>query len=123
MELKDFCTEEGENYSIIRPEKSSMWKDDFHQFDIIYTTFSKMKDPTTEDIKEQFFEKVLGKNKAEVKRYIEERCREEWPKYSFEWEKNAYQSYELDGENIFVLIDETRQKKFSIDAVIFNRGK
>ncbi len=102
---------------------SRQGKEPFIYFEIGYTTFSKMKSSSTKDIVDQFSESVLSKNKAGVRKHIENRCEEEWPKYNFEWKQDAYQSNEIDRKNIYVLINEIPIKKSSIDIIIIRKEK
>lgn len=102
---------------------SKQGMESFEYFNIIYTIFSKMKDPTPKDIIENFQERILSKNEAGIRRYIEDICKKDWPKYNFEWEQDSYQSNEIDGKNIYVLIDKSPQRKMSIDAIIIKKEK
>ena len=50
--------------------------------------------------------------------YAEKRAKEEWPKYSFKWEKNSYESDSLEGKNIYIHFE--RMNQVSLDAIIIS---
>ncbi|MDP3966362.1 MAG: hypothetical protein Q8Q04_02430 [archaeon] len=100
---------------------TSLGYEPFSDFEILYTTFFKKENPEDEDkISESFNEIVLSRNKSGVKKYIEEKCAEEFKQYKFEWDKeyeDLHQSNDIEDKNILVIINRSSNKK-SLDAII-----
>ena len=97
----------------------SLGPDMFFEYQIGYTTFKEKKNPQDEEeILDQFLESVYSKTNSGVRIYAEKRAKEEWPKYSFKWEKNSYESDSLEGKNIYIHFE--RMNQVSLDAIIIS---
>lgn len=90
------------------------------EYSITYTTYSKMKNVTPENILSQYQEKVISPKGEGINDCIKNYCKENFPEYKFEEKQSrygkVYQSNEINKENVHIIIEEVR--RISIDTIV-----